>query len=77
MSLKQEFLAALQAHEDFHALLALVRRHQAQAIKPRESYDVLHEIWVDFGFDESEEESPLRNDLEYVMEKVWFQGSNV
>jgi hypothetical protein len=74
MNLKQDFLAALNSHMDHQALLGLVQRHQAQGMTPDDAYDILQQIWLDFGFAGSDEESPLRNDLEYVMEKVWYQG---
>jgi hypothetical protein len=75
MNLKQAFLAALKAREHHDALLKLVRRYHAQGMTPQESYNALEEIWMDFGFDASGEDSPLRDDLEYVMERVWFQSS--
>jgi hypothetical protein len=74
MNLTQDFLAALTSHMDHDALLDLVQRHQAQGMTLDAAYDILEQIWLDFGFATSEEDSPLRNDLEYVMEKVWYQG---
>jgi hypothetical protein len=74
MDLKQEFLRALNSGESHDALLDLVRRHQALGLTARQSYDVLHQIWLDFGFDDSDKEGALRNNLEYVLEKVWYQG---
>lgn len=76
MLLKQEFLKALRSGEDHRSLLELVHRHQAQGMTPRESYNVLEEIWLELGFAETEEGGPLRDELEYVMERVWFQGSS-
>jgi hypothetical protein len=75
MPLKDEFLKALRAGQDHKALLALVHRHQAQGMAPRDSYNVLEGIWQELGFADTEEGGPLRNDLEFVMERVWFQGS--
>jgi hypothetical protein len=75
MSLKREFLTALRSGVGHGKLLEVVQRHQAQGMTPQESYDVLEEIWREFGFNEKEGGGPLRDDLEYVMEKVWFQGS--
>ena len=53
-------------------LLELVQRHQAAGMKPRAAYDILERIWLDFGFNDSDEQSALRDTLEYVMEKMWY-----
>jgi hypothetical protein len=75
MPLKDEFLKALRAGQDHQALLALVHRHQAQGMAPRDSYNVLEEIWQELGFADTEEGGSLRDELEFVMERVWFQGA--
>jgi hypothetical protein len=72
MEFKQAFLAALQSGVDHGRLLELVRRYQAQGLSSQAAYEALEQIWRDFGFDDSEEDSALRDDLEYVMEQVWF-----
>lgn len=77
MSFKQEILAALHSGKDHHVLLEIVRRHHAQGQTDKETYELLEQIWRDFGFHEAEDESALRNELEYVMEKVWYFGANV
>jgi hypothetical protein len=74
MSLKQELLEALHSGKNHRMLLELVHRHQAQGLTPQESYDVLEQIWRELGFGEDESGGGSRDDLEYVMEKVWFQG---
>jgi hypothetical protein len=73
MSLKQDVLVALHAGEDHDSLLDLVRRHQALGMGHREAYEVLEQIWREFAFDKNEEGGALRDNLEYVMERVWFQ----
>ncbi len=75
MTLKEEFRAGLDSGQDHRSLLELVHRHQTGGMTARESYFALEALWLEFGFDESEEDSPLRNELEYVMERVWYQGS--
>ena len=77
MTLKQEFLAALRSGEGHEALLKLVGSHQARGLAPEDTYKVLEGIWLEFGFDNSAEDSPLRNNLEFVMERNWFQGSDI
>jgi len=73
MNLRDEFLTALHGGEDYDALLELVHRHQAQGLPPQEAYAILHQIWLEFGFDKVEEGSRLQDDLEYVMEKIWYE----
>ena len=73
MDLKHEFLTALRGGEDHDRLLELVHRHQAGGTTPQMAYDILERIWLDFGFNDSDEQSELRNNLEYVLEKVWYE----
>jgi len=73
MSLKEEVLTALQTGADYEALLALVRRHFAQGVAGEQAYDVLQGIWLDFGFD-AKNEGGVQDELEYVMERVWYWG---
>ena len=75
MDFKQTFQAALNAGVEHEALLQLVQRYQAQGLSQEESYRVLEQIWREHGFDESENEGTMRADLEFVMEKVWYQGA--
>ena len=77
MSFKQEFLTALQSGKDHGALLEIVRRHYAKDETGKQAYEALEELWRALGFEESDEESQLRDELEYVMERVWYFGANV
>jgi hypothetical protein len=72
MALEHEFLVALRGGAGHDHLLELVQRHQAGGVKPRAAYDILERIWLEFGFNDSDEQSALRDDLEYVMEKMWY-----
>jgi hypothetical protein len=73
--LKDEIVKARRAGQDHKALLALVHGHQAPGMAPRDSYDVLEEIWQELGLADTEKGGPLRDELEFVRERVWFQGS--
>ncbi|HEV3255303.1 MAG TPA: hypothetical protein VG013_00355 [Gemmataceae bacterium] len=73
MDLKHGFLAALRGGQNHDALLELVHRHQAQGLTPQEAYQIMQQLWLDFGFDKAEEGSGLQDDLEYVMEKIWYE----
>lgn len=73
MDLKNEFLTALRDGKDHDALLELVHRHQVQGLPPQKAYALLQQIWLEFGFDKVDEGSRLQNDLEYVMEKIWYE----
>ncbi len=75
MNLKEEFLRALDAGEGHDALLVLVRRHQIEGVTPQQTYEILEEIWAECGFDDREKDTSLRDELEYVMENLWYQGS--
>lgn len=72
MTFKYEFLTALRAGEDYHALMDLVRRHRSQGLSVDAAYEALHQIWLEHGFDKHGEENALQDNLEAVMEQVWY-----
>lgn len=41
-------------------------------MQPQELYAALEAIWQQCGYDKSEETDPVRDDLESLLEKVWF-----
>jgi hypothetical protein len=73
MSLKDEFLAALHRGDDHDTLLDLVHRHQDQGLSSLEAYQILQQLWLEFGFNKIEEGSSLQDNLEYVLEKIWYE----
>ena len=76
MDLKHEFLSALQSGGNHESLLELVRRSFGRGLTQEQAYNMLQEIWLEYGYDESTVDSPLRENLEFVMETIWFQGRN-
>jgi hypothetical protein len=76
MGFKKELLAALEAGRGHQSLLETVNHFQAKGLTPEETYQLLEQNWLGFGFEKKEEESALQGNLEFVMEKVWYQGSS-
>jgi hypothetical protein len=73
MNFKNDFLNALRTGADYDALMELVRRYRVQGLSQDTVYETLHEVWLEYGFDKKEsEEETLQDNLEYVMEKVWY-----
>jgi hypothetical protein len=73
MDFQKDFLAALRAGQDYHALMELVRRHRVAGLSVDAAYQALEEIWLAHGFNETvAEEGTLQDTLEAVMEKVWY-----
>ena len=73
MSFKHDFMAALRAGDDHHALMELVGRHRAHGLSVDLAYEALQELWLEHSFDKHEgEQGLLQNRLESVMEKVWY-----
>ena len=73
MNFKNDFLNALRTGKDYDALMELVRRYRVQGLSHDAAYETLHEIWLEYGFDKKDaEEGTLQDNLEYVMEKVWY-----
>jgi hypothetical protein len=75
MSFRQEFLTALQSGKDHRELREIVRRHYGSDMTGKQAYEALEQIWRDLGFKDSDQDSPLRDELEYVMERVWYFGA--
>ncbi len=73
MNFKLDFSEALQLGKDHVALLDLIRRHQKQGIAPEEAYRVMQQIWLELGCDKGNGRSDLQNNLETVMEKIWYE----
>ena len=73
MSFQQEFTASLESGAPFPALWDVVLRHKAAGMTPQEIYDKLHIIWLSHGYDDEPNDSRIRNELEQVMEKTWFE----
>jgi hypothetical protein len=71
MNLRAEFEIAWRAGKDHDALLELVH---AQGLPPKEAYQVLEQLWLDCGFDDVEQASPMQDNLEYVLEKIWYES---
>jgi hypothetical protein len=73
MNLRGEFETAWKAGNDHDSLVELVHRHQQQGLAAREAYWILHKLWLDCGFDDSDRPSALQNELEYILEKLWYE----
>ena len=73
MDLGQEIDRALRCGKGYDFLLELVRQYQARGLSAQASYDALEQLWRDSGFDEPGTGTQARDDLESVMEKIWFE----
>ena len=73
MNLKNDFETTWKAGADHDALLELVHRHQAQGLSAQEAYRMLHQLWLECGFNDAERSDPLQDNLEYVLEKIWYE----
>lgn len=72
MDFKHAFLAALRAGESYEMLMDLVCRQHSQGLSVDVAYEALEQIWLELGFDEKDDGGDLQDNLEAVMEKVWF-----
>jgi hypothetical protein len=70
---KEEVTAALHSGAEHGALWKIVGRHRNQYADMRSIYDMLHEVWQEHGYDDGDgSPDPMRDELEYVMEKTWY-----
>ena len=53
-------LAALNSGSTDQSLLQLVTRYQAAGLAPQKSYEILEEIWTEYGFDKKDDGDRLR-----------------
>ena len=73
MEFKKRLLTALEACYCDKELLQLVREIQQVAGQKRAVYEILHEVWSELGFDLRSDGGKMQDDLEYLMEAVWFE----
>jgi hypothetical protein len=74
MDPKKTLLIAIESRKGPASLVDAANKLQADGVSVDECYQALQQIWLDFGFDDADDENPVRNDLETVMEKLWFQA---
>ena len=75
MTFQQEFRASLEAGAVFPTLWDIAQHHQGRGMTLQQIYEVLQEIWLNYGYDDDPVDSPLRDELEHVMEKAWYARS--
>ena len=73
MNFKKDFSEALQSGTDHAGLLELVCCHQKQGLTSEDAYQIMQQIWIDLGFDKASEEGALQNNLETVMQRIWYE----
>jgi hypothetical protein len=72
MNAKSEIIDALKHGADPARVLEILRAHSAELSGPKAAYQLLEEIWRELGPDVSDEESELRNELDFAMERTWY-----
>jgi hypothetical protein len=73
MDLRSEFEKAWRAGEPYDALLAIAHAHIVGGTPVLDAYQRLHELWQECGYDSADESCPLQDNVEYVMEKLWYE----
>jgi hypothetical protein len=71
-----ELRDALERGAKFDALIELVRESYAAGWTKDEAYETLQQIWLEFGYDDDDHDAPdpKRDELEYLLERVWYWG---
>lgn len=70
MTLKEEFLTALDRGLGVEELLDLAQKHDRD---PRAAYKMVEQIWSECAFD-SKDGEPGQKNLEFVMERLWYSS---
>ena len=73
MDLRSEFETAWKGGESHDALLELVHGHMARGMSAQDAYHMLHKLWQECGFDDADEPCSRQDQLEYVLEKLWYE----
>lgn len=71
MEFKNQVVAAIRSGEADDCLLALIHSPGSGSRTPQDAYDVLQEIWLEFGFDGRSHGGKIQDTLEFLMEKTW------
>ena len=73
---KSQLREALDKGAGYEHLKELVRQYYAVGCTKSEAYETLQQIWLDYGYDNDEHSEPdsKRDELEYLMERVWYWG---
>jgi hypothetical protein len=72
MNFSQALIAAVEAGSSHQEPLDLIHRYQEQGLTSPEIYQYLQQIWLEFGFDSVDAGGRTRDELEFLMERVWF-----
>jgi len=67
---------ALEQEAKYGSLRNLVRDYYAAGWTKDEAYHSLQQIWLDYGYDDDDHDEPdaKRDQLEYLLERVWYWG---
>lgn len=73
---KQQFRGALEQGADYTRLKPLLHRYYEAGGSQPEAYNLLQDLWLEYGYDEDEhlETDTKRDELEFLMERVWYWG---
>jgi hypothetical protein len=73
-TLKDDLRDALHRGADHETLARIVQNFYAAGGTQDQAYETLQEIWRDYGYDGDDARRPdqRRNDLEFMMERVWY-----
>jgi hypothetical protein len=69
---KHEIIDALNNGAGHQRLLVILRSHAAELSGPKAAYRLLEEIWKELGLNQGSEDSELRDELEFAMERTWY-----
>lgn len=68
---------ALENGAKHNELREIVLRSYEDGGTKDEAYETLQQIWLEYGYDDDphDDPDPKRDELEYMMERVWYWGS--
>ncbi len=71
-NLREEIVSALKRDVSYDDLLAIVLRHKARGTDQKATYAVLESVRMEMGCNDADEENnPLCDRLEDIMDRVW------
>jgi hypothetical protein len=75
-TLKDQVREALDRGADYEILKSLVVAFYASGGTKDQAYELFQDIWLSRGYnlDDGSRVDPTRDELEYMMERVWYWG---
>jgi hypothetical protein len=73
---KSQIREALESGATYDSLREVLKQYYDLGCSKSEAYETLQQLWLEYGYDDDEHDQPdpRRDELEYLLERVWYFG---